>query len=84
MFTGMIHGLQGLGYEERLDKLGLYSLKFRRLRGDLIEVYKLFTGNNRVDKDKLFPLVGDSRTRGQNLKIRAKPFRRDVRKHFYM
>jgi len=84
MFTRMIPGLQGLGYKERLDKLGLYSLKFRRLRGDLIEVYKILKGNNRVDKGELFPLVGDSRTRGHNLKIRAMPFRRDVRKHFYM
>ena len=49
------------------------------LRGDLIEVYKMFTLKDRVDKDKLFPLVEGSRTRGHNLKIRAKTFRRDIR-----
>jgi len=76
-FRRMIPGLQGLSYDERLDKLGIYSLKFKRWRDDLIDIYKLFTGNDRVDKDKLFPLVQGSRTRGQNLKIRAKPFRRD-------
>ena len=29
-------------YEERLKKLNLPTLKFRRIRGDIIEVYKIF------------------------------------------
>ena len=37
-FTRMLPGLKGVGYEERLNKLGLFSW---RLRGDLIEGYKV-------------------------------------------
>jgi len=48
-FTGMLPGLEGVGYEERLNKLGLFSLERWRLRGDLIEVYKIIRGIDRVD-----------------------------------
>ena len=34
----------GLTYEERLSKLGITTLETRRLRGNLIEVFKIFKG----------------------------------------
>ena len=48
-FTGMLPGLDGLSFQERLDKMGLFSLERRRLRGDLIVVYKIMTGIDKVD-----------------------------------
>ena len=39
-FTKRIKGMNELSYEERLKALKLPSLQYRRLRGDLIEVYK--------------------------------------------
>ena len=47
-FTRMLPGLDGLSYKERLDRLGLFSLQRRRLRGDLIEVYKTKRGTDQL------------------------------------
>ena len=43
-FTRMLPGLDGLSYKERLDRLRRFFLERRRLRGDLIEVYKIMRG----------------------------------------
>ena len=40
--TKLINGFQNLTYAERLEKLNLPTLAFRRLRGDMIETYKHF------------------------------------------
>ena len=34
-----------LHYEERLRRLKLPTLKYRRIRGDMIELYKIFAGS---------------------------------------
>ena len=40
-FTKYIIGMYNLSYEDRMKSLQLPSLEFRRLRGDLIETYKI-------------------------------------------
>ena len=34
--TKMIPSLRNLSYKERLKRLGMFSLRYRRLRGDMI------------------------------------------------
>jgi hypothetical protein len=42
--TKLIPGLSDLSYEDRLRRLRLPSLSYRRSRGDMIEVYKIMSG----------------------------------------
>jgi len=45
--TKMINGFSEFKYETRFKKLGLTTLETRRLRGDLIEVFKIVKGYKR-------------------------------------
>ena len=42
--TRQLPEMKSLSYEERLKKLQIPTLRFRRLRGDVIEVYKMLSG----------------------------------------
>ena len=70
-FTRMIPGMKGLSYEERLRSLGLYSMEFRRMRGDRIEIYRILRSLDRVDVDRMFPLVEKTRNKGHNLRLKG-------------
>ena len=60
----MIKGLEHLLYEERLSKLGLFSLGKRRLREDLTIVYRNLKGGGRqMDEVRLFFVVCSNKTR---------------------
>jgi ribonuclease P/MRP protein subunit RPP40 len=47
--TKLIKSLKDETYENRLKKLHLTSMETRRLRGDLIEVFKMFKGMDNLD-----------------------------------
>ena len=43
-----IYGFRNLRYEERLERLNLFLLQYKRLRGDMIETYKIISGRDNV------------------------------------
>ena len=45
----LVPEMKNLNYEERLRKLKLSTLGYRRVRGDMIEMYKIINkGNNKI------------------------------------
>ena len=79
--TRLITSIQHLDYEQRLEKLDLYSLKYRRLRGDLIEAYKF---NHQIyNCTPNFFKFNTQQTRGHQFKLQINGTNKDVRKNFF-
>ena len=76
--------MRDLSYPDRLKKLKMPTLRYRRMRGDMIETFKILSGiyDSRVTGG-LFERVTSSYTRGHDLKIAKKRSSLDVRKNFF-
>ena len=85
-FQRCIIGLKDYDYEKRLSILKLPSLEFRRIRGDLIETFKIL--NKIYDpittNDLVTPLQSESScTRSNSFKIYKKRFNLNTYKYFF-
>ncbi len=81
--TKMIPRLRCKPYEERLQELNLFSLSKRRMRGDLVEVFKMFKDFVNVDVSDYSTLAQSRITRGNGYKIASKRFSSRETKHFF-
>jgi ribonuclease P/MRP protein subunit RPP40 len=77
--TKLITAIKDEAYEDRLRHVNLTTLETRRLRGDLIEVFKIFKGFDDLDPNMFFEL-SQANTRGHSLKLIKPRCRLDIRK----
>ena len=83
-FTKCIIGQRNLSYEERLRSLNLPSLEYRRLRGDMIETYKILHNVYDSKTTKNLLTKADSKiTRGHDLKLIKKSVGTTSFQHFF-
>ena len=81
--TKILRECQQMSYSERLHYLNLHSLKGRRIRGDLIQTYKIFNNVDDVDVNALFSLSHNDFTRNSEGKIFIKHCFSNKRKYSF-
>ncbi len=80
--TKMIPSLRNKPYEERLPHLNLLSPEKRRLRGKLVECFKILNSFTNVDPSKLFEVDDSTRTRNNGAKLKRRQVYSDCTKFF--
>ena len=66
-----------------MRELGLFSLKKRRLRGDLIAAFQCLKGGSKKAGGGLFARACCGRTKSSGFKLREGRFKLDIRKKFF-
>ena len=82
--TKMVKNCRNLEYRERLEYLGLTTLQTRRIRGDLLETFKIVTGRDRLESELFFEFNRSDRCRGHKLKLKKPSSRLNIRKFSFM
>ena len=82
--TKLVEGMKKLSYPERLRRLKMTTLEQRRLRGDMIETYKIVTGREKVRITDFFSLSNTGYClRGHKFKLSQNRSRLELRKNFF-
>jgi len=81
--TKVVKGFKSLSYEDWLHNLGLTTLYDRRLRGHLIEAYKIITHKENVKKEVFFEFSDGYNLRGHCYNMATKRSHLEVRRNFF-
>ena len=84
MATKMVYDFGILKYEERLERLNLFSLQYRRMRCDMAETYKIISGLEDVNSAQFFARPSMDNFRGHILKLYKEHFRKVIPKEFFL
>ena len=71
--TKLVPSIRQFGYRRRLERLNMFDLETRRLRGQLIETFKILKGITNIDYNNLFSL-STNQTRSNGLKLELKRY----------
>ena len=80
--TKLVPALRHFGYRRRLERLNLFDLQTRRLRGQLIETFKILKGMTNIDLNNLFTL-STNQTRSNGYKLELKRYRTSLCGNFF-
>ena len=72
-----------MSYSECLSHTGLISVEKRRVRGDLIQVFKMLRSKDRVGFNNFLKIQSSNSTRGHNCRIVKQWSHLDIRKYFF-
>ena len=67
--TKIVYGFRNQKYEERLERVNLFSHQYRRMRGDMIETYKIISCLEDVNSFRSFTMSNMNNLRGYSLKL---------------
>ena len=79
--TRMIGGLETKPYGERLKELGMFSLEKRRLRRNMMALFKYLKGCHIEEGQDLFSILPECRTRNNGLKLQEARFQQEIRRN---
>jgi len=80
--TKLIPAIRNLNYENRLRKLESTTLKDRRLRGDLIQMFKIMNKMGKCDRYNRFKIILNQ-VRGHCFKYFEEITRKPYRENFF-
>lgn len=86
--VGMMSGLKGQDYGEKLKEIGLDSLQARREDADLTQTFKIMGRIDKVDPETWFRTVGqrgqrDTRATADRTRLQNQRTRTEMRRHFF-
>lgn len=81
--TKLIPSIRHKNYEQRLEIANIPSLETRRLRGDLIQVFKILNRFDNVCASNYFEISQESRTRNNGFKLSGRKFSTSAAKNYF-